>query len=146
MTFLDGRQEVYQRKVAILDKTCGLFEVSAQLPSTTTETELGFYYYRLSVRVATKRKYPAGQILETTLESWNKTPVKHFTETPIFAKFREFFCNILSKIVFLENFSTFTGKISAMKSLLKEGCKRPVCHFIRKDSGVVVFLRLLRYL
>ena len=65
------------------------------------------------------------QIIEITLESCKKSSLKHFTETPIFAQLREFFSNVLSKIVCLENFSAFTGKKSASKSPFKEGCNLP---------------------
>ena len=67
-----------------------LFEVLAQLPSTTTETELGFYHYRWNNRVATKRKCPADQILEITPESCKKSLPKHFTETLILLNFDNF--------------------------------------------------------
>ena len=57
--------------------------------------------------------------LEITLESYKKSPLKYLTETPIFAYFLEFVYNVLSKIVYLENSSRFTGKKSALKSLFK---------------------------
>ena len=49
--------------------------------------------------VRIKRKFPAGQTLEITLENHKKSFLEHFAETPI-----------SSKIVYLENVSTFTGK------------------------------------
>ena len=60
---------VLKKRCNLRQKLCILFEVLTQLPSTTTETELSFYYYRWSVRLTSKRKCPADQISEITLES-----------------------------------------------------------------------------
>ena len=98
----------------ILERRCNLgqnmqilFKVLAQLPSSTTETKLGFYHQRWRVRVAPKattrikpldlrklgnfrevlkklgikRKSPAGQILEIALEICKKSPLKHHRNT-----------------------------------------------------------------
>ena len=56
--------------------------------------------------------------LEITLENCKKSPLKHLTETPVFAYFVEFVYNVLSKIVYLENSSIFTGK-KVRRSLFK---------------------------
>ena len=74
--------------------------------------------------------------LEITLENCKKSPLKHLTETPIFAYFLEFVYNVLPKIVYLENSSTFT-RIKIYVSLQPDT-------LLKKDSGAVVFLRLLR--
>ena len=50
------------------------------------------------------------KILAIALKNRKKLPLKHFTETPIFAKLREFMFNTLSKIVYLEKSAAFTGK------------------------------------
>ena len=57
--------------------------------------------------------------LEITFKNCKKSPLKHLTETPVFANFVEFTYKVLSKIVYLENSSIFTGKKSASKSLFK---------------------------
>ena len=41
------------------------------------------------------------KILEITFENYKKLPLKHLTETPIFAQFRELVYNVLSKIIYL---------------------------------------------
>ena len=95
----------------VLKKGCNLrqnmqilFEVSGQLPPITTETELDFYHNKWNVRVATKRKCPADQILEITLESSKKSPLKHFTKTPILLNFENFYVTFFPR--------SFTYKIS----------------------------------
>ena len=95
----------------VLKKRCNLrqnmqilFEVLAQLPSTTTETELGFYLYKRNVRVATKRKCPADQILEITLESCKKSPVNHFTEHLFLLNFEDFYVTFYTRLFILKIF------------------------------------------
>ena len=75
--------------------------------------------------------------LEIMLENCKKSPLKHLAETAIFAYFLEFVYNVLSKIVYLENSSTFT-RVKICVSLQPDT-------LLKKDSGAVVFLRLLRY-
>ena len=75
------------------------------------------------------------KILVIALENCKKSPLKYFTETPIFAKFEEFVYNALFKIACLENSATFTGKsICAEVSFFKKvTCLQPDT-FCEQDS------------
>ena len=69
------------------------------LPLTTSETELGYHRHRWKVRVAPRvvkqlkpeyiRKlgnfWEVPKVLTILLENFKKSPLRHFTETPIFA-------------------------------------------------------------
>ena len=52
------------------------------------------------------------------LENCRESPLRHFTETLIFAWFREFVYNVLSKIVYKENSAIFAGKKTSLSKCL----------------------------